>query len=52
MLGGVGRNLENPSAAREQYFGMTKCFNCTAKVFPDGKSLAGWAWGRARYAEP
>jgi DNA invertase Pin-like site-specific DNA recombinase len=22
------------------------------KVFLDGKSLAGWAWGRGRYAEP
>src|SRR6516164_8118088 len=38
MLGNMVRNQESPLAAREQYFGMTKCFNCTAKVLPDGKS--------------
>jgi hypothetical protein len=40
MLGDMVRNQESPLAARGPYFGMTKWFNCTAKVFPDGKSLA------------
>jgi DNA invertase Pin-like site-specific DNA recombinase len=47
----MARNPENPSAAREPYSLVIKCSNCTAKVYPDGKSLAGWASVRGRYAE-
>ena len=28
---------------------MIKCFNCTAKVYPDAKSRGGWASARERY---